>query len=241
MAHNTLTVNAVHSPQAGSASSDSSGTPPPPNEEWDAVVGVRRSHSQEHLLSFPQLSKERPCDANDVDTASCDRVVDLTRRLPLDNGVLLPLAMTVQANLMASQEVGEDAMSSRLESVSSIEDYLQCLAQVTECPESYVIVGFLYQLRYQVNTERIFCGSDWRTACLVSLVVAQKTFDDFVLSNIEFTPMLGDETAERINGLEHELLRGMKWKLFVPREEFNAYVLQLKKVKALMRRRGQRQ
>ena len=196
----------------------------------------------EDPVSFSDAQRVRKSPAasdpsiSDAEAAACDYAADPTG-LPLDNDVLFPLALTVQANLMACQDLGEDARSAQVDSVKDIEAYLRCLMQVTECPESYVVTSFLYQLRYQVHMKRSFCGSDWRTACLIGLIVAQKALDDFVVPNGEFAPLLGDDTAERINKLEHELLIGMKWKMFMSRKVFNAYVVQLKKLGKLSARR----
>jgi hypothetical protein len=88
-----------------------------------------------------------------------------------------------------------------------------------------MIIAFIYLERMALSTNskfRICCGN-WRYSLFATLMLACKAWDDFALTNYQFSNIFSNLTLKRINRLEVDLLLMLNFTIGVTSEEFHEY------------------
>jgi hypothetical protein len=99
------------------------------------------------------------------------------------------------------------------------------IRQETRMEYECLIIAFIYLERMDQSTNSNFriCCRNWRYSLFATLMLASKTWDDFALTNYQYSNIFSNLTLKRINRLEVDLLLMLNFTIGVSSEEFHEY------------------
>ena len=130
-----------------------------------------------------------------------------------------------------------DAMAGAvpLPNVAELHDFLFRLFATTGHTPECSVLAFMYILRLcSYHPHLRMTPRNCKRLLLCSVMVAQKNHDDAPLRNVDFATAWGHVlpgerpvSPERINAMEHVLLNGVGFDLYVPQDQYEACVAEL--------------
>ena len=120
--------------------------------------------------------------------------------------------------------------------VAELHDFLFRLFATTGHTPECSVLSFMYILRlFSYHAHLRITPRNCKRLLLCSVMVAQKNHDDAPLRNVDFATAWGHVlpgerpvSPERINAMEHVLLNGLGFDLYVPQDQYEACVAELR-------------
>ncbi|CAI2373389.1 unnamed protein product [Moneuplotes crassus] len=137
---------------------------------------------------------------------------------------LIPEARVMATTMTQINKVSRSAFKCRDFIKMSLDDYLQRIYQYSECHESCFVMAMIFIERvlqeYSASSKSL--PFNVYTLCLASMVLAIKLSEDDTCNN-EFYARLGGVSNDEMVELELELLKLIKFDIFISKEEFTSY------------------
>ena len=130
-----------------------------------------------------------------------------------------------------------DAMSGEpMVGTAELHDFLFRLFATTGHTPECSVLSFMYILRlFSYHPHLRITPRNCKRLLLCSVMVAQKNHDDAPLRNVDFATAWGHVlpgerpvSPERINAMEHHLLNALGFDLYVPQDQYEACVAELR-------------
>ena len=105
---------------------------------------------------------------------------------------------------------------------------LQAMQRMARFSPGCLVVAMIYiqRLRRRVGAELM--ASTWQPTLLVSIVVAQKVWDDRCLSNADFSVIAASYTLKEVNDLEVKFLQLLQYNVSITASLYASYYFELR-------------
>lgn len=113
-------------------------------------------------------------------------------------------------------------------SVGQILDFIKALYDCAKFSPECCIIALVYINRLIAFTELPLQPTNWRPLVLVSLLVAQKVWDDKYLSNLDFAFIYPFFTSHEINILEKKFLELIQYNVAIKSTLYARYYFELR-------------
>jgi hypothetical protein len=102
--------------------------------------------------------------------------------------------------------------------------FVHTITHRTRLSNEVAAACLVYIDRLVERTALVLSATNYERVVFASLVLAQKMFDDFGYSNVEYARLRpGDANLEEVNAIERHTLQLLGYELFVPEAAYNAY------------------
>jgi hypothetical protein len=110
-------------------------------------------------------------------------------------------------------------------SMENLQYVIRVIHNETRMEDECMIIALIYLERMCLFTEYKYriCRENWRYSVFATMMLASKTWDDYALSNYQYSNIFSNLDLKRINQLEIELLLMLNFTIGVSSAEFHDY------------------
>ena len=191
----------------------------------------------------PPPPRSRTNSVSDGDAAPCEAVELCGICMLIEHMMANPPPGAAEPEELSAFWATTDAMAGAVPTVPSpnvaeLHDFLFRLFATTGHTPECSVLSFMYILRlFSYHPHLRITPRNCKRLLLCSVMVAQKNHDDAPLRNVDFATAWGHilpgerpVSPERINTMEHVLLNALGFDLYVPMDQYEACVAELRGV-----------